>query len=208
MKEKEMKKEYCRICHKLVVPEIISRKEKIEFRDELFEIDSKVAVCPLCHKEEFIVPEADDVNLRTLQSLYREKHNRLSVEEIIRIREKYSRSQTAFAKVIGVGEKTVTRYENGFIPDESINNLILLADTPGNFRRLFEKNKKALTEREQQDIREHLAKIKDSETIELKDVSWYQTKQRLESLPRFRATTQIWGANAYGRNNQPACCNV
>lgn len=59
-------------------------------------------------------------------AIYRQRHGLLQPEEIRRIREKYGLSQVAFAKVLGLGNKTVARYENGSIADMAQNNLIEL----------------------------------------------------------------------------------
>jgi transcriptional regulator with XRE-family HTH domain len=66
-------------------------------------------------------------------------------EEIKAIREKYNLTQTAFAKILGFGEKTIARYENGSIQDEAQNNLIELANIPNNFEVLLKKNASQLS---------------------------------------------------------------
>ena len=47
--------------------------------------------------------------------LYRKKKELLGPQEIIKIRESYNLSQTMFAKILGISEKAIERYEkNGF----------------------------------------------------------------------------------------------
>ena len=130
---------YCLTCKKRVTPKIITQQETINFKGEDFTINAKSAVCPTCNLE-FITEDTHDENLKTVQNLYREKHSLLSVEDIKRIRDKYDISQENFAILLGLGRKTITRYENDYVPDEAQNNLIMLADNPYNMYMLYKKN--------------------------------------------------------------------
>lgn len=67
-------------------------------------------------------------------------------EEIKAIREKYALTQTAFAKILGLGEKTIARYETGSLQDMAQNNLIELARLPEAFRYLLQKGRSRITE--------------------------------------------------------------
>ena len=55
-------------------------------------------------------------------------------------------------KFLALGEKTITRYENGSLQDEAQNNLILLVRNPENFMLLVNKNKEKFNEKELQQI--------------------------------------------------------
>ena len=79
--------------------------------------------------------EYDDDNLRKAYAEYRTRHGLLQPHEIKAIREKYGISQVNFARIIGVEDKTITRYENGSLQDEAINNLI--RDRQSNFPSLI-----------------------------------------------------------------------
>ena len=64
---------------------------------------------------------------------YRTIHNLLNPEEIKSIREKYDLSQNEFSNLLGWGEKTICRYENGAIQDNVHNDLLkLLKDNDQN----------------------------------------------------------------------------
>ncbi|MEF9875860.1 MAG: helix-turn-helix domain-containing protein [Gordonibacter sp.] len=54
----------------------------------------------------------------------------LTSEDIKRIREKYGLTQQGFARVLGLGEASVVRYENGQTPSKANANLIRAADDP------------------------------------------------------------------------------
>ncbi len=92
--------------------------------------------------------EYDDDNLRKAYAKYRSLHGLLQPEEIKAIREQYGVSQVAFARIIGVDDKAIARYEKGSLQDEAINNLIMLVRDPENFVRLLKKNKNLITVKE------------------------------------------------------------
>lgn len=102
----------------------------------------------------------DDNNLRNAYDKYRLNKGLLLPSEIKEIREKYGVSQTAFAKILGLGEKTIARYENGSIQDEAPNNLIRLAANENNFIELYEHNKGKLTAEEIRQVNKVLNKNK------------------------------------------------
>ena len=134
-------------------------KEIIKVKGEPIEITSKVTYCKNCG-EQIWNPELDDENLDTAYRCYRKKHNLLMPEEIKEIRKRLELSQKSFSKLLGIGEKTITRYENGAIQDQAHNNLILLADSLENFNLLYAKQKYKFDQKEQLKIEEFLKKHK------------------------------------------------
>lgn len=177
-----MKQEFCMTCNDIITPVLSTRKEMHNFKGEEFTIDAKVASCPVCG-DEFITPESHDVNLSVLQTAYRKKHDLLTTAEIKAIREQYGITQVGFALVLGLGEKTINRYENGYVPDEGLNNLIKLIRIPSNFRDLFEKNKTKLSEAEQAKVDARLKQLEpistyDCTVIDGPDTTWPISKDQ------------------------------
>lgn len=72
----------------------------------------------------------------------------LQPEEIRSIRSMYGMSQETFARVLGMGTKTIARYENGSLQDEAQNNLIFLMRNKKNMVKLLELHPERLPERE------------------------------------------------------------
>lgn len=54
----------------------------------------------------------------------------ITAQQIKATREKYGLSQRAFAALLGIGEATIVRYEQGATPTRANANLILAADDP------------------------------------------------------------------------------
>ena len=88
----------------------------------------------------------------------------MASQEIKEIRECYEVSQVAFARILGVGDKTIARYENGSLQDEAINNLIMLAKDPHNFQKLLNKNKTKISKDEFDRIEAKVLMLKELRT--------------------------------------------
>ena len=71
--------------------------------------------------------------------------NELTPRDIKRIREKYGLPQQGFARLLGLGEASVVRYENGQKPSKANANLIRAADDPAFMRGCLERDGELLT---------------------------------------------------------------
>ncbi len=131
---------YCPKCETDVKTTVREVFETYPVKGEDITIKSQIRFCDACG-EDIWDDELDSENLLIAYSEYRKKHGLLQPNEIREIREKYGLTQVAFARVLGLGDKTITRYENGSIADMAQNNLILLMRHPSNFEKLLEKNK-------------------------------------------------------------------
>lgn len=136
---------FCASCRKDCEVEIREVKESYPVRSEETEIIAKVTYCKCCGSEIWN-KELDSENLKTAFRKYRENHVLLQPEEIKQIREKYNLSQINFAKILGLGEKTIARYENGSIQDAAQNNLILLSNKIENLDFLLDKNANSISQ--------------------------------------------------------------
>lgn len=131
---------YCPNCNADVKTTIRKVKETYPVKGDDITIEVKVRYCDICG-EEIWDEQLDSQSLLEAYTVYRKKHGLMQPNEIRAIRDKYGLSQVAFARVLGLGEKTITRYENGSIADLAQNNLILLVQHPSNFQKLLEINK-------------------------------------------------------------------
>lgn len=78
-------------------------------------------------------------------------------EEIKQIRQQYGITQVGFSRVLGFGDKTIARYENGALQDTAPNNLILLMKNEKNFIELWEKRKDLLDPKDVQNVERTLS---------------------------------------------------
>jgi DNA-binding transcriptional regulator YiaG len=78
----------------------------------------------------------DDVNLRTAYDKYRLNHHIISSDEIRFMRESYGLSQRSLGTLLGWGEITIHRYENGSLPDDAHNQVLRFIQDPFNMERM------------------------------------------------------------------------
>lgn len=149
------KKFYCPNCEKEQDSKIITKEETLNVKGQNITCCINVRICSVC-KEEIIDEELDNISLQHFYTEYRRLNNLLQPEEIKSIREKYKLSQTAFAKLLGFGEKTITRYENGSIQDVAHDNLIRLMSSVNAFKKIWNLHKNKLTAKENKNLGELL----------------------------------------------------
>lgn len=138
---------YCVACGNENDFMIREEKEIYPVRNEDIQIIAKVTYCKHCGKQVWN-EELDSDNLDQAYREYRKIHSLLQPEQIKDIREKYDLTQMAFAKILGLGDKTIARYEGGSIQDTAQNNLIMLAEHPNIFQILLKRSANVLSESE------------------------------------------------------------
>lgn len=156
-------KRYCPhcMCEKEVF--LKAKEETYSVKGTNITILAEVVTCKTCG-EEIMDFEYDDINLGKAYAAYRRLNNLLTPQQIKAIRERYEISQVAFARILGVGDKTIARYENGSLQDEAINNLIMLAKDPYNFQKLLNKNKTKISKDEFDRIEAKVLMLKELRT--------------------------------------------
>lgn len=133
----EIRKSFCTECEK----DVKIKKETRENVQRL--IGGKLITGNLivCHCTEcgaiVSIPEYERLNDKEFFSKYRQECGLLQPEEIKATREKYGLSQANFAKLLGMGEKTITRYENGSVQDEAHDTLIRAAQDAKFVKQLY-----------------------------------------------------------------------
>lgn len=142
---------FCNQCEKEVETTVIEVKQELSVKGKLIDLVAPVRVCATCG-EEIIDEELDDSTLRMFYDKYRESEHLLTSKEIRDIRTKYGLSQASFSKLLGFGEKTITRYENGSIQDVCHDNLIRLMNNTNAFIEIWSARKDALTPSENEKI--------------------------------------------------------
>lgn len=135
---------YCPKCGVDVETTVREVLETYPVKGEDITVKAQVRFCTACG-EDLWDEELDAQNLLDAYTQYREKHGLLQPREIRAIREKYKLSQVAFARVLGLGDKSVTRYENGSIADMGPNTLITLAQYPNVFKKMLELGKERIS---------------------------------------------------------------
>ena len=186
---------YCPNCDSEVESVVRTVSETYPVKGEDVEISASVRFCSCCGKSMWD-DDLDAKNLHDAFSIYRERHNLLQACEIRAVREKYGLTQVAFARVLGLGDKTIARYENGSIPDPAQNNLIELVQRPSNFEELLEKNRDKISEQDYRSAKSSL------DALRLQVIYNYQTSTpiyttRANTNLVYRSTPEYWGDLIY-----------
>lgn len=102
---------------------------EIEF-EESYKIDVSTG-------EEIFDRQLEIENDAKLYDIYKRRKGLLTISEIKSIRSKYGMNQKEYALVLGVGEVTINRFENGAIQTEATDTIMRLSNEPENMRNLL-----------------------------------------------------------------------
>ena len=139
-----MRKNYCPFCDAYRKRLLIPKKETFNVKGEAITVTCRVSVCSKCKRDVFD-EEIDEKNLQLAYNEYRKRHKLLFPKEIKEIREKYGLSQRALGRLLGWGEITVNRYEQGCIQDNPHNDILEFISDPKNMLKVYEKKKHLLS---------------------------------------------------------------
>ena len=181
---------FCPKCDSFETVDIRIERESYPVKNEDIEIMAKVSYCTCCG-EQVWNEDCEEENLLAAYNEYRKRHGLLMPEEIRAIREKYGLSQALFSKVLGLGEKTITRYENGSIQDAAHNGLVALSGKPDAFSYLLDLNKNMLTDREYCKVSNAIAALRVSI---IEPVRSFETCYSVKTSEyKIEATNRYWG---------------
>ena len=130
-KNKFPKKGYCDPCNDYVSYEIKEEKRSVTVKGITFEAVELIPYCKNCG-EELWINEVERINDISIYDKYREIVGLLTSKQIKEIRQKRNMSQRELAAFLSIGEKDITRYENGSVQSKAIDNMIrMVGDDTG-----------------------------------------------------------------------------
>ncbi len=158
---------FCPICedeHEVV---LIKYVDEVKVKGEIIECEVQAYYCEET-QERFENGELVDENLQKIRDAYRIKHGLLTRKEIIEIRNKYGITQEELAIILGLGEKTIARYESSIIQDKPYDVLIRKFNDDYNFAYdMLIKSKEKLNQRKFDQIRDTIIDLIIKETPSL-----------------------------------------
>jgi putative zinc finger/helix-turn-helix YgiT family protein len=149
---------FCPECMRMVDCDIIERPDTFTIRGEDVTVGAQIAVCPCCG-EEIGVEALDNVAFLAAYAVYRARHDLLQPEQIRAIRSKYGLGQKAFARLLGWGDVTVSRYETGSLQSVSHDQALRLAEDPDTVRRLLARGAARLSAEQRTTLDRRLAEL-------------------------------------------------
>lgn len=125
----------CEKCGPVSKTRVERRAETYPVKGEGTTITASVRVCGRCGKG--VHDDAlDSENIGTAYALYRQNHHIISPGEIRAMRESYGLSQRSLGALLGWGEVTIHRYENGSLPDDAHSQVLRFIQDPFNMERM------------------------------------------------------------------------
>lgn len=133
----------CPLCDKIHEIEERTRIAKTVIKGEEVNYEETYYLCQNSDEDEneFVTGKVENDNLLKARNAYRNSHDLLTSGEIVEIRDKYGLSQVDFARLLGWGEATISRYESKAIQDEAYDNMLrIVRDNPLTAMELLQKN--------------------------------------------------------------------
>lgn len=140
---------YCQLCEsKALIKEGVIPLTRI-IKGESFTLHIDTDLCQLCKNN----PSKVKRELRRLfNDAYRSKHDLVTTLEIKTLRKAIGLNQRDFARLIGLGEISVARYESGFIPSKANSLRIRQLNHLDQLKTIYKDTKTDLSERAIQNI--------------------------------------------------------
>ncbi len=137
-------KAVCPNCEKETKVVRIQTKERVEIRGEPIDVEIEYSKCTECG-EEFENTRNHDA-LDTAYREYRVRHGMLQPEQIRDWRKSMGFTQKELSALLGWGDVTLSRYENGALQDEAHDKILRLATEPRNLLKLIRETPAALSD--------------------------------------------------------------
>ena len=189
-------KYYCETCNEENDTKIRQEKREFVVKDETVKVVIETRYCCECGQPVWD-EEIEERNEKIVFDAYRKIKHFLSPTEIKTIREAIGISQAAFSRLLGFGEKTITRYESGAPQDAAHNLLIKYMRDKKNVQIAFEANYALLKPRERTQIQAYIDAPTFVETLQLPQNA--RSLQPRRSLVMSIAYKDLWrGSKYYG----------
>lgn len=146
---------YCEYCKKYEDVRYEFSEKTYRVKDIDVTANIKSTFCLACNQDVYD-REAEIQNDIIFFDAYKTQKGLLTSVEIKEIRNNYGIAQTTFSKILGLGEKTIARYETGSIQDKAQDNLIRLSSIEDNFLHLARLSSDNLSPTEKNKIKDYL----------------------------------------------------
>lgn len=129
---------FCPTCEDLRETRRESREETYKVRGQDITVPVSVEVCANCG-EALGDDEQDQQIIMAALDEYRRQHGLLSPDQIREIRQTYRLSQKSFARLLGMSEATINRYERGSLQEPSHDSAMRACKDPQFVRGLLQR---------------------------------------------------------------------
>lgn len=147
----------CPNCEKETRIELIRTKEPLTVRGEEIIVEAEFFKCLECSEEFENTRSADPLEVAYWE--YRRRHGMLQPEEIRDWRKSLGLTQRELSALLGWGDATLSRYENGALQDEAHEKMLRLTMQPHNLLELIKKSPDALNGEKRKKLIEELSAV-------------------------------------------------
>lgn len=112
------RRDYCPSCGEERVVDEFNGEREMEIRGEKYMVKDHYFICRTCGEEFSNLADPIDP-LEDLYNKYRARHGWVQPEAIVAFRKAYGLTQRELAALLGWGDATLSRYENGALQDEA-----------------------------------------------------------------------------------------
>ena len=137
-------KKCCPFCFEKTIWDEVKEKKNINVRGELFSVDVCYFVCKKC-KGEFRNMSYSLDPLDQAYREYRKKHGLLQPQEIKGFRTLYGLTQKELSSLLGWGDVTISRYENGALQETGHDKFLRLVMDPRNLLELLRRSPESIS---------------------------------------------------------------
>jgi len=140
----------CPICEKETKIEIIKEESFIRVREDNVPTLVEFSKCDECGETFENTRGHDALDLAYRE--YRRRHEMLQPEDIRDWRKKFGLTQKTLSALLGWGEATLSRYENGALQDEAHEKMLRMAMEPHNLLNLIRKSTNVISEEKKKQL--------------------------------------------------------
>ena len=127
----------CPNCEKITDVQHTKTDEEITVKGERIIVPVEYYKCLECGAD-FDDPKSKHDPLAIAYKEYRRRHGMMQPKEIRELRHRYGLTQKEFCKLLGWGEVTLSRYENGALQDDTHNTILQMIKDPRNLLSIIE----------------------------------------------------------------------
>jgi putative zinc finger/helix-turn-helix YgiT family protein len=144
-------KRVCPVCGKESEWEIVRRNIELNIKGEDIPVETEYYRCGECQTE-FEDLNSDCDPYSNAYDEYRRRKGMVQPTQIREFRNRYNLTQKELSNLLGFGEVTLSRYENGALQDEVHDKLLRLAMEPQNLLRLLSEKPSAISEEKKSEL--------------------------------------------------------
>lgn len=161
---------------------VISREKTVKVRELNIMFTEKIKFNTET-KEEIYDRDLEIENTNNLYNLYRIEKKMNSVEDIIKIREKYNLGQSDYSLILGFGKVTIHRYENGMLQTEANDSIITLSKDVKNMKKIAEMNCDKISPEAYESLYKRLLSLEEIENYKvIKELPLYREMKEFQTV--------------------------